>query len=445
MTPERWARVKQLFDQISELPPAQRRDELAREAGDDPELVTEVQSLLEWHDRDEPFAELCADVFAPERGARRSGERIGAYRIEELIGAGGMGDVYRAARDDAEYHAEVAIKIMRGDVCNPLAEQRFRTERQILAALDHPNIACLFDGGTTPSGMPYVVMELVAGESIDAYCEARKLSTRERVKLFLQVCGAVAYAHQRLVVHRDLKPNNILVTEDGSVKLLDFGIAKLLESDSPTLPRAEHTVTHLRVMTLDCASPEQVSGGTVTTVSDVYSLGVVLYWLLTGQSPYGRRGANEAQRVAEILGDTVPTRPSLVKADGRSHQRHIDADLDNILLMALRKEPHKRYGSVDQFAADLRNFLAGLPVVARRSTLGYRFGKFARRHKVEIGASAVVLMMLVSALFFTVREARIAERHFESLFDLGAEHLAKAESAIGRLSGTRKEAVMPAR
>jgi non-specific serine/threonine protein kinase/serine/threonine-protein kinase len=436
MTPELWERTKQLFAEVSELPEAERRAFLAREAGDDPELLAELQSLLEAHDAPEPFSEsvpqaLCTEVFAPQSG--RAGDRIGAYRIVEMIGSGGMGDVYKAVRDDDQYHAEVAIKIMRSDVRNPLAEQRFKTERQILAALDHRNIARLLDGGTTAMGLPYVVMELVAGEPIDAYCDSRKLSARERVQIFLQVCAAVAYAHQRLVVHRDLKPNNILVTADGSVKLLDFGIAKLLADDSPTLPRTDHTVTHLRVMTLDYASPEQVSGGTVTTVSDVYSLGVVLYWLLTGQSPYGpaARG-NEAQRVAEILGDTTPTRPSRVRTQGTSRRSDIDADLDSILLMALRKEPNRRYGTVDQLAADLRNFLAGLPVIARRSTLGYRFGKFARRHKVEIAASAAVVLALVGGLFFTVREARIAQRHFNSVRTL-ANQLLDFHDDIARL------------
>jgi eukaryotic-like serine/threonine-protein kinase len=425
LTPERWSRVKQLFAEVSELPEGERRAWLAREAADDPTLIAEVASLLDWHDSPEPFREaapeaLYAEVFAP--ASSRAGERIGAYRIEEMIGAGGMGDVYKAVRDDDQYHAEVAIKIMRADVLNPLAAQRFRAERQILAALDHRNIARLLDGGTAPNGLPYVVMELVAGEPIDAYCESRKLGTRERVQLFLQVCAAVAYAHQRLVVHRDLKPNNILVTADGSVKLLDFGIAKLLESDSPTMPRNDFTVTQIGVMTLDYASPEQVSGGTITTVSDVYSLGVVLYWLLTGQSPYGAGRPNEAQRVAEILGDTVPRRPSLVKTETEAHRGDIDADLDNILLMALRKEPHKRYGTVDEFAADLRNFLAGLPVVARRGTFAYRLGKFARRHKIEIGAAVAVVAALVGGLFFSIHEARIANEqrrvaqlHFDSV------------------------------
>jgi serine/threonine protein kinase len=425
MTPERWSRIKELFAGVSELPEGERRAWLALAAGEDAGLIEEVESLLEWNDRPERFPEtvpeaLCAEVFTPATG--RAGERIGAYRIEELIGTGGMGDVYKAVRDDDVYHAEVAIKIMRSDVCNPLAAQRFRAERQILAALDHRNIARLLDGGTTPTGLPYVVMELVAGEPIDAYCEARKLGTRERVQLFLQVCAAVAYAHQRLVVHRDLKPNNILVTADGSVKLLDFGIAKLLESDSPTMPRVELTAMHMGMMTLEYASPEQVSGGTITTVSDVYSLGVVLYWLLTGQSPYGTARVTDAQRVAEIVGDTTPRRPSLVKSGAQAHRGDIDADLDSILLMALRKEPNKRYGTVDQLAGDLRSFLAGLPVAARRGTFSYRLGKFMRRHRVEIGLAAAVVAALVGGLFFSIREARIANEqrrvaqlHFDSV------------------------------
>jgi non-specific serine/threonine protein kinase/serine/threonine-protein kinase len=426
MPPERWSRIKQLFAEVSELPEGERRAWLAREAGDDPSVITEVESLLDWSDRPEPFRdsapqELYAEVFTPV-ATSRAGERIGAYRIVELVGTGGMGDVYKAVRDDDVYHAEVAIKIMRSDVCNPGAAQRFRAERQILAALDHRNIARLLDGGTTPNGMPYVVMELVDGEPIDKYCETRKLATRERVQLFLQVCAAVAYAHQRLVVHRDLKPNNILVTADGSVKLLDFGIAKLLENDSPTLPRVELTAMHMGMMTLDYASPEQVSGGTITTVSDVYSLGVVLYWLLTGQSPYIASRGNEAQRVAEILGDTTPRRPSLVKTEAHAHRGDIDADLDSILLMALRKEPQKRYGTVEQLAADLRNYLAGLPVAARRGSFGYHLSKFARRHKTEIALAAAVVVALVGGLLFTIREARIANEqrrvaqlHFDSV------------------------------
>jgi serine/threonine protein kinase len=299
-----------------------------------------------------------------------------------------MGDVFEAVRDDDQYHAEVAIKLMRADVRSTLTEQRFRFERQILAGLDHRNIARLLDGGTTESGMPYVVMELVSGQPIDAWCEERKLPVRDRVQLFLQVCAAVSFAHQHLVVHRDLKPNNILVTADGSVKLLDFGIAKLLEADTDTdVIAANATATTLRAMTLDYASPEQVSGAQVTTVSDVYSLGVVLYRLLTGKSPYAAR-SNDAARMAEILSDSTPTRPSQV-------ERKVDADLDNILLMALRKEPQRRYASVEQLATDLRNYLSDMPVSARGNSWRYRAGKFVRRRKVEIAAGAFVLCALL--------------------------------------------------
>ena len=402
-----WLKVKALLSTTMDLPAAERAGFLAREAVADPELVREVQSLLNFHEPGallEPVSqELRSLAFVASNATRsRIGERVGAYRIVGVLGTGGMGDVFKAVRDDDQYQAEVAIKLMRADMRSALTEQRFRTERQILAGLDHRNIARLLDGGTTDAGIPYVVMELVTGDPIDSYCEPRRLNVRDRVQLFLQVCAAVSYAHQQLIVHRDLKPNNILVTADGSVKLLDFGIAKLLENDAgPAVAEADATVTTLRVMTLEYASPEQVSGGKVTTVSDVYSLGVVLYRLLTGKSPYRAR-TDDAQRVAEILSDTTPTRPSLV-------ERKVDADLDNILLMALRKEPQRRYGSVEQLANDLRNYLSGMPVRARGNSLRYRAGKFIRRRKVEIAAGALVACALIGALGISLRETRAAE------------------------------------
>jgi eukaryotic-like serine/threonine-protein kinase len=431
MTPERWSRIKCLFNAALEAPAGERAALLSREAADDPSLIAEAQKLLDSHEAPGEFLntvppEVRADAIATKAGNSHVGERLGAYRVVGTLGAGGMGDVFRAVRDDDQYHAEVAIKLMRADVRHPLAEQRFKNERQILAQLDHRNIARLLDGGTTANGLPYVVMELVAGEPIDRFCDGHTLSTRERVQLFLQVCAAVSYAHQHLIVHRDLKPNNILVTADGSVKLLDFGIAKLLEADPASGNTGDETVTQLRAMTLDYASPEQVSGGTVTTVSDVYSLGVVLYRLLTGQSPYGAR-TNDAQRVAEILSDTAPTRPSRI--------RKIDADLDNILLMALRKEPQKRYGSVEQLANDLRNFHNGLPVHARGNALGYRFGKFLRRRKVEIAAGALVIVSLVVGLGFAILEARVAQRHFDSVRAL-ANRLFVFHDEVAKLPGS---------
>ena len=447
LTAERWLRIKALFAAAVEAPTAERSELLVREAQGDSGLIAEVQSLLAAHDVPGEFldrapAELKAQAFAVADDGR-VGERIGAYRIVGTLGTGGMGDVFKAVRDDDQYRAEVAIKLMRTDVRDTLAEQRFKTERQILAQLDHRNIARLLDGGATPGGVPYVVMELVQGEPIDQYCAARNLPVRERVRLFLQVCSAVSYAHQHLVVHRDLKPNNILVTADGSVKLLDFGIAKLLESNPITGTTSDETRTQLRAMTLEYASPEQVSGGAVTTVSDVYSLGVVLYRLLTGHSPYGMR-TNDAQRVADILSDTAPRRPSQVQpGDQRAHD--IDADLDEILLMALRKEPQKRYGSVEQLANDLRNFLGGLPVSARGNAWRYRFGKFLRRRKVEIAAAAIVITSLVGGLGFAIREARVAEqqraiaqRHFDSVRTLASTLVSDLYDEVVDLPGAMK-------
>ncbi|MFL6620568.1 MAG: protein kinase domain-containing protein [Povalibacter sp.] len=446
ITPERWSLVKALFAEALEAPASQRSELLMREAQGDTALIAEVQSLLAVHDEpgellDRVPAELKAQAFAVADDNDRLGERIGAYRIVGLLGTGGMGHVFKAVRDDDQYHAEVAIKLMRADVIGPIAEQRFKTERQILAGLDHRNIARMLDGGTTRSGSPYVVMELVSGEPIDRFSDAHSLNVRERVQLFLQVCAAVGYAHQHLVIHRDLKPNNILVTADGSVKLLDFGIAKLVDVDAANSATREGAVTQLQIMTLDYASPEQVSGETVTTVSDVYSLGVVLYRLLTGQSPYGAR-VNDAQRVAEILSETTPTRPSLVHASDRQRRRDIDADLDNILLMTLRKEPQRRYSSVEQFANDLRNYLAGMPVLARGNSLRYRAAKFVRRRKVEVAAAVLVIASLIGGLSSSVHEARVAEqqrltaqRHFDSVRNLAATMLGEVYDSIRDLPG----------
>jgi eukaryotic-like serine/threonine-protein kinase len=442
--------VKALFSAALDMPREDRAAFLTLEAGDQPELIAEVQSLLDAHDQPGEFLDTITHQFRSQAfaasGAMRSrmGERIGAYRIVGVLGTGGMGDVFRAVRDDDQYEAEVAIKLMRADVRSSVIEQRFRKERQILAALDHRNIARLLDGGTAEGGAPYVVMELVSGEPIDAFCHAQKLGVRERVQLFLQVCAAVSYAHQHLVVHRDLKPNNILVTADGSVKLLDFGIAKLIEANASTdvaVAEANATATTLRAMTLEYASPEQVSGAPVTTVSDVYSLGVVLYRLLTGKSPYRER-TNDAARMAEILSDATPTRPSDV-------ERKLDSDLDNILLMALRKEPARRYSSVEQFGNDLRSYLAGMPVRARGNSLSYRAGKFVRRRKVEIAAAALVTVALLGALVFSMREARIAERerqvaqqHYDSVRKLANTMLSQLHDEMAKDSGSIKSREM---
>ena len=444
MSATRWDEVKALFSAAVDLPHEDRAAWLMLESRGDAALIAEVQSLLDSHELPGAFLdtvthEFRSEAFAASSAARgRIGERIGAYRIVGVLGTGGMGDVFKAVRDDDQYQAEVAIKLMRADVRSQLTERRFKTERQILAGLDHRNIARLLDGGTTDGGVPYVVMELVSGQPIDADCDARQLGVRDRVQLFLQVCAAVSYAHQHLIVHRDLKPNNILVTPDGSVKLLDFGIAKLLETEIDTDVAAPNaTATTLRAMTLEYASPEQVSGAQVTTVSDVYSLGVVLYRLLTGKSPYGVR-TNDAARMAEILSDSTPTRPSQV-------ERKVGADLDNILLMALRKEPQRRYESVEQFANDLRGYLAGMPVRARGNSLGYRANKFVRRRKVELAAGVLVTCALLGAVVFSMREARIADRerlvaeqHFASVRKIANTMLFQLHDEMARVSGSIK-------
>nr|WP_298717310.1 serine/threonine-protein kinase [uncultured Steroidobacter sp.] len=352
----------------------------------------------------------------------RIGSRLGPYRLIELIGRGGMGEVYQAERADDHYHSRVAIKLVRVDHDASRVAWRFRSERQILAQLEHPNIARLIDGGATEEGVPYLVMELIAGQPIDVYCEQRQLSIEQRVRLFLQVCAAVSFAHQRLVVHRDLKPGNILVTAEGTVKLLDFGIAKLLETEPATAP-SDMTATHVRVMTLEYASPEQVRGDPITTASDVYSLGVVLYRLLTGRSPY--REDNAAERAVEILSDSPLSKPSTAVNETRVRtsagestpqaqfarkraRRALQGDLDNVLLMALRKEPERRYVSVDQFAADLRNYLDGMPVQARGDSFRYRTTKFISRHRYAVTAASLGVLALVAGIVTTTWQARIA-------------------------------------
>ena len=448
MSVTHWDAVKALFSAALDLPREDRAAFLTLESGGDAALIAEVQSLLDSHEKPGAFLdtvtqEFRSQAFASSGAARsRIGERIGAYRIVGMLGSGGMGDVFKAIRDDEQYQSEVAIKLMRADMRSQLTERRFRIERQILAGLDHRNIARLLDGGTTDGGVPYVVMELVAGQPIDAWCDARHLGVRDRVQLFLQVCAAVSYAHQHLIVHRDLKPTNILVTADGSVKLLDFGIAKLLETEASTdVAKADATATTLRAMTLDYASPEQVSGAHVTTVSDVYSLGVVLYRLLTGKSPYAAR-SNDAARMAEILSESTPTRPSQV-------ERKVDADLDNILLMALRKEPQRRYASVEQLASDLRNYLTGMPVSARGNSLRYRAGKFVRRRRIELAAGVFVGCALLGALVFSMREADIAERerhvaqqHFDSVRKLANTMLFQLHDEMALDAGSLKSREM---
>lgn len=448
MTPERWRRVKEIFSAASELDPVAAGTCLDEACGGDAELRAEVESLLGAHTAEEAIVDRpAAERLPPEfvQGEDRwLGRRIGPYEITALIGHGGMGEVYRARRVDAEYEKEVAIKLVPGGFHAAYMLQRFRAERQILASLDHPNIARLIDGGVTEDGAPYLVMELVEGEPLDRYASGHALRVRERLALFLDVCASVSYAHQHLVVHRDLKPGNILVTADGAVKLLDFGIAKLLQpagTEATTAP----TVTLMRTLTPGFSSPEQILGKPVTTASDVYSLGVVLYVLLTGRSPY-RRALDTAEDAIREVCDTEPLRPSAAVAEAAAPGREpLGRDLDAIILRALRKEPERRYASVDQFADDVSRHLDGRPVMARGDDFSYRAGKFVRRHRLEVAAAAMLVVTLVAATVFSLREARIAdeqraraERHFASVRGLANTLLFDVNDAIQQLPGATR-------
>src|SRR4029077_6398714 len=329
------------------------------------------------------------------------------------IGRGGMGAVFLAERADDEYQKRVAIKLIKRGMDTDSVLRHFRNERQILASFDHPNIARLFDGGTTENGLPYFVMECVEGLAIDRYCNTHGLSISERLKLFLEVCAAVSYAHRHTVIHRDIKPSNILVTSEGIPKLLDFGIAKLLHTDGDAATIV--TATGLRVMTPEYGSPEQLEGRPVTAATDVYSLGMVLYQVLTGRSPYDFKSRSPVE-IARAITETEPKKPSTAIAisDGSfksqiPNPKLLRGDLDNVVLMALRKDPARRYQSAEQLSEDIRRYLEGLPVVARKDTIGYRSAKFLRRNPI-LAAAATMCLLLTLAVGWLLREQLLAPR-----------------------------------
>jgi serine/threonine protein kinase len=374
--------------------------------------------------------------------------RLGNYEVLCELGRGGMGVVLLARRADAEYEKRVAIKLIKRGMDSDAVLGRFRAERQILAGFDHPNIARLFDGGTTEDGLPYFVMEYVEGLPIDKYCHQHALSLSERLNLFREICAAVSYAHRHLVVHRDIKRTNILVTTEGVPKLLDFGIAKILQHADGAQPLA--TMTGLRLMTPEYASPEQVCGDPVTTATDVYSLGVVLYELLTGRLPYRLRGQGP-RAVERAIIKEVPARPSTALAKGENWKFQIPnpkllrGDLDNIVLMALRKEPGRRYQSAEQLSEDIGRHLEARPVLARNDTVGYRSAKFVRRNKPVIAVAALVFLSLVGGIIATTwqaqraREQKItAERRFADVRQLAHSLLFDYHDAIKDLPGATR-------
>ena len=449
MSPERWLRVKDLLSGALELPPAEQSGYLDQACAGDAELRAELDSLLAAARQAETFLEspaFDAEHIAPHgTGSTWIGRRVGSYEIVAEIGHGGMGEVYEAIRADHQFQQQVAIKLVRHGYNSDFLLARFRAERQILATLSHPNIARLLDGGITEDGIPYFVMELIDGRPIDRYCSENGLPLVERLRLFRTVCAAVQYAHQHLVVHRDIKPSNILVTADGLVKLLDFGIAKMLDRDATT-GAPEPTATRFQALTPEFASPEQLRGEPVTTVSDVYSLGVLLYHLLADRGPYPLR-SNLAHEVAREIVETQPERPSTVvrralSPDTRRLQRRLKGDLDNIVLMALRKEPERRYASAEQLSEDIRRHLSGEPVIARQDTVAYRAAKFVQRHSVAVGAAATVVVSLSAGIVAVEREARIAraeraraEQHFNEVRKLANTFMFEFHDAIQNLPG----------
>ena len=400
MDADRWRRLSPLLDALLELEPAVRRASLASTREEDPGLADELEALLALEDHD---GFLDTPLVAPLPGVR-PGNEVGPYRLERMLGEGGMGQVWLASRADGLYQRRVALKRLRPGLADPGLRLRFTREREILARLEHAHIARLLDAGISADNQPYLALDYVDGEPISDWCARRELDVRPLVRLFLQVCDAVSHAHANLIVHRDLKPSNILVTPLDEVRLLDFGIAKLL--DSAELP--DHTRTGARAFTLHYAAPEQIRGEPVSTLTDVYSLGVVLYELLAGTKPYEPRRKSDAQWEEAILhGD--PVRPSQalqrraeaepeMAATLQRRAREVAGDLDNIVLKALSKRYEQRYASVEAMAQDLQRYLDGKPVLARPQRLTYRTGKYLRRHRWPLSTAALVVAVLATAL-----------------------------------------------
>ena len=532
MEPERWKRVEDLYHAALERDESTRAAFLQESCNGDDDLRREVESLLYYSHRadsfiETPALELAAESFANQDADGRVmlGRRVGQYELVAKLGSGGMGEVYRGVRADDQFRKEVAIKLIRQGYDTALIVRRFRNERQILATLEHPNIAALLDGGTTEDGLPFFVMELVEGQPIDQYCAAHNLDVPERLKLFRSVCDAVQYAHQNLIVHRDLKPQNILVTAQGVPKLLDFGIGKIL-SVSPQQPGEDRSVTLLPIMTPDYASPEQVRNEPITTATDVYSLGAILYVLLTGRRPY-RVSTTSLNDIVNAICSTEPEKPSTavmhrnepsprpalgsnvspvssvsgasprpglgsneaprpsarhhnpasnlpgdqghnatgLPQDGARDSSHTQAsnsdvllpeqaeklhrtlsgDLDNIILKALRKEPARRYASVEQLSDDVRRYLEGRPVNAASGTLQYRARKFVKRHQASVAAAILIAIGLIVGVTAIIREERVArfqqqraERNFNDVRALANSLMFDVHDAIKDLPGATK-------
>jgi len=391
MSESNWNKKKEIFIAVLDVPETRRADFLNENCGNNTELRKEVEKLLDAHSTNESFIEKPAFQIAPAfTDERLSGKQFGHYKIIREIGRGGMGAVFLAERSDGAFQQQVALKIVRQTILDSETEKRFLRERQILASLNHPNIARLLDGGVSESGEPFLAMEYVEGKRIDEFCEEKTLSTNERLKLFLAVCSAVSFAHQNLVVHRDIKPSNIIVAKDGTPKLLDFGIAKLLDAEHAD----EHTQTGYRAFTPEYASPEQIAGEQITTASDVYSLGVLLEHLIANRPSFKNKGATTNR----------------IKQRTTNNERRTNDELEAILQMAVREEPARRYASVQQFAEDIQRYLDKLPVTAQKDSFTYRAEKFIKRNKIPVFAAALVVLSLLAGLAASLWQANAARR-----------------------------------
>jgi tRNA A-37 threonylcarbamoyl transferase component Bud32/tetratricopeptide (TPR) repeat protein len=450
MTPERWGRVKEIFAGALERDPAERTTYVDQACASDAALRSEVISLLEAHETAGGFIEQeAAQRVGLASAAPRQdwiGRRLGPYRIVGEAGRGGMSQVFKAVRDDQQYEKQVAIKLLKPGLDTDSLLKRFRAERQILAQLSHPNIAHLLDGGATEDGAPYLVMEYIEGKPIDAYCDDRELGVTERLDLFRSLCSAVHYVHQHLMVHGDLKCGNVLVTDQGVVKLLDFGIAKLL-GPAPS-SREEPRATTFLALTPEYASPEQVRGEPISTSSDVYSLGVLLYRLLSGDLPHKATGST-TWALAQQICEKDPAPPSVTAVEATTgygrFANTLRGDLDNIVLKTLKKTPEERYPSAEQLSEDLRRYLRGFPVAARPDTTGYRVRKFAQRHKSAAVAAGLFVVALIAGIVTTSWQAHRAgverlraERHLNDVRELTSIYLADVYDAVAYLPGGTK-------
>jgi eukaryotic-like serine/threonine-protein kinase len=429
----RWDALSPLLDELLALPEPARAERIAelRRAGIAD--ADELTALLAQYAEMEQEGFLEDPLVKPVHEPGLAGQIIGSYTLDSLLGQGGMGSVWLAHRSDGRYEAHVAVKLLNPALLGPGGIERFRREGRALGRLTHPNIARLIDAGVTQSGQPYLVLDFVDGETITKWCDEQELDVTARVRLFLDVLGAVAHAHAKFILHRDIKPSNILVTTEGHVKLLDFGIAKLLDDGTDATPMADLTHIGGYVFTPEYAAPEQVHGGEVTGATDVYALGALLYILLTGRHPTVATGNTPLERLRAVV-DSDPGRPSEVALVRPQQMRALRGDLDNIVLKALKKSPSERYPTVEAFAEDLRRHLNHEPVSARPDSLLYRAGKFVRRNGLAVGAAAIVLLTVVAAAAVSLQQAIEATRQRDHALSLAARNEAVIDFVNGMLT-----------